>query len=367
MAVSQRPRRRGFPSIDDSRGGLGGGTIAPAGQMFTPEWMQEFLNAMQSDSGYVGTTPGAPPGGENLFPGRTAMDPNESSLQGLGSREVDQGGTMNLTPGYAIVDPLWNPHYGTAEGVEIGPPQTFIERQPGGALARIGRNPRGRGYVGIGAQGGAQGPSGGSLSPTNLDTSFAGRLALAKSMANRTSPMNIGFTGMQMMDPTMMTTMFKNLLPGGHNEAKLGVYGQNPTLTSRFLTWLGVQPDQEGMNAFIDALPKDTGALGAPGGPGPGPGDISPFGDVEPGAVFQDYGSYTDVGVGAEYGDSPSPAGDVGAMHTGGYVSGSNPNVQGENVPKTLLEGEMVMSPQAVQMFGPMLTKMNRMGFNRLG
>ena len=109
----------------------------------------------------------------------------------------------------------------------------------------------------------------------------------------------------------------------------------------------------EGLDAGVPAAPAPTAdasdsgghGLGAPGGPG---------GEGPPAA---------DAGIGG----TPAGSGEGGMFHRGGFVTGPNPMMRGEETPARLLEGEMVMSPGAVQMFGPMLAKMNRMGFMKLG
>lgn len=63
------------------------------------------------------------------------------------------------------------------------------------------------------------------------------------------------------------------------------------------------------------------------------------------------------------YGGDITSLSNFGYMHKGGMVEGE----PGAEVSGTLLAGEMVMNPEAVELFGPMLKKMNRMGFSKLG
>lgn len=151
--------------------------------------------------------------------------------------------------------------------------------------------------------------------------------------------------------------------------------GFNPNNTTNFGTRIGVSPDfgdPEGVGTDVGpgptgegVNPDSTGPTGSnPEGPSLSSQQGNPEGtSTDTGATAGGIGVGPGVGVG-----SGADAGSVGAdsWHQGGFVTGPNPMMRGEETPARLLEGEMVMNPDAVRRYGPMLARMNRMGFNRL-
>lgn len=164
---------------------------------------------------------------------------------------------------------------------------------------------------------------------------------------------------------------------GGGGGGGRGGYGEGPS-SPMFKKWLKEWSDRAFTGAMggsrsmslsssspLQSLITSIMSSALPSSPSYVPTPIAPISSP---LSFQGYTTSGANPSGAGTFVPPTYGGAGGAVfgrHQGGPIEGPG-ILPGADVPAILQEGEMVMSPQASDMFRPLLEKMNRMGFNKL-